>query len=116
MTDNDEGLDEALSYALAIAAGRDAEFLLQEGGAFTALLDKARADALAALSDLINTDFTDLKDVRQRQWEATRYGDLCRYIREIIDAAELAGEIMSDDEADYVRETYSRGETEPQDA
>lgn len=115
MEDDDE-VAEALQHALNIAAGDDAQFLLEEGGAFTALLDKAQADAMAALTALIDTAFSDLNKVRERQWEVTRYASLCHYIREIVETAEQSREVMTNEEAQYVREIHSRGEITPEDA
>ena len=115
MDETEDELSAAYQHVLNIDAGDDAEFLMQEGGAFAALLDRARNDAIGALSALVSNQFTDLDEVRERQWEVSRYANLCQYIRSIIEDADSSRSMMDDDEADFVRAIY-RGETEPKDA
>lgn len=115
MTDIEEAMDDEYLRVLAIDAAADAEVLLSRGGAWEALIDKARDQALGALEALIHQDFTDLREVKEMQWRATRYSDLCRWIRSIEEAGEVARDDMTEEEVLDLRTAY-RGETEPKDA
>jgi hypothetical protein len=116
MTDQDELRDAAYARVLAIEAAADAELLLRRGGAWEALIEKARDEALGAMEMLISTPFTDLAQVKDLQWQVSRYDALCRWVKEIEDAGEAAHSDMSADEEFIVGQMLSRGETEPQDA
>jgi hypothetical protein len=115
MTDIEEAMDDEYLRVLAIDAAADAEVLLGRGGAWAALIEKARDEALGALETLIHRDFTDLREVREMQWRATRYSDLCRWIKQIEEAGEAARDDMTEEEVHDLRQVY-RGETEPKDA
>jgi hypothetical protein len=116
MTDEEELRDAAYARVLAIEAAADSEVLLSRGGAWEAMLERARDEALDALGLLISMDFRNLKQVREQQWRVTRYESLCRWIRDIEVMGESANSDMSEDEAFVVDHLLNRGETEPQDA
>jgi hypothetical protein len=116
MTDIEEAMDDEYLRVLAIDAAAQAETLLNRGGAWEALIEKARAEALGALNGLISFKFTDLQQVKEMQWQVTRYESLCRWIRDIEEAGAEAREGFSDEEVDELKSMFSPGETEPKDA
>ena len=116
MTDIEEAMDDEYARVLAIDAAADAEVLLHRGGAWEALIEKARAEALGALSELIKFNFTDLREVKEMQWRVTRYESLCGWIKQIEEAGVHAREDMTEDEVSELKSMLSRGETEPKDA
>lgn len=111
MTDIEELMDDEYARVLALDAGLDAERLLEKGGAFRALLEAARDEALAAMDDLISKAFTALEDVREAQWKVTRYQDLIRWISNIVEQGEVARSDLSEEEGARL-EQMIRGETE----
>lgn len=116
MTDIEEAMDDEYLRVLAIDAAAQAEILLSRGGAWETLIEKARAEALDALNELIQCDFTDIRQVRERQWRVTRYESLCRWIKQIEEAGEASREDMTEEEVMELKTMISRGETEPKDA
>lgn len=116
MTDAQETLDAAYARFLAIEAAADAEVLLQRGGAWRALIERARDEAIDAMGELITFGFTDLDQVKEQQWRVARYEKLCAWIKDIEDVGESANSDMTDEEAFIVDQMINRGETEPQDA
>jgi len=115
MTDEEELRDAAYARVLAIEAAADAEILLQRGGAWEVLIERARDEALDAMGELIQANFTTLDQVKEQQWRVARYEKLCAWIKDIEDTGEAALD-MTDEEAAIVDRVTTRGETEPQDA
>lgn len=111
MTDIDELMDDEYARVLALDAGLDAERLMDKGGAFRALIEAARDEALAAMETLISTAFTSLDGVREAQWRVTRYQDLIRWISNIVEQGEVARSDLSEEEGERL-ERMIRGETE----
>jgi hypothetical protein len=115
MTDILELMDDEYTRLRAIDAGIETELLLQRGAAFETLLIHARDEAMAAMETLIHGDFKSLDDVRQQQWEVTRYHDLVRWIQAIMENGNAARSDLSEEEGQML-EMMIRGEPEEKDA
>jgi hypothetical protein len=115
MTDIEELMDDEYARALALEAGLDVDRLLQKGAAFEALLIHARDEAIAAMGQLIHMQFETLAQVRQKQWEVTRYHDFVRWVNAIIDNGQAAQAELSEEEGGRLQ-MMIRGELEEKDA
>jgi hypothetical protein len=81
--DNDEDEDfipEEAARVRHLQASMQAELLLRQGEAWDVLVEQALGDAHRAIDKLVTHEFQSLDEVRQAQWEATRFEQLARYI------------------------------------
>lgn len=106
-------LDDAYLRVEILDMAEDAESLLGRGHAFRRLIESAREEAGGALEDLIHKGFGNLDEVRELQWKVTRYDDLCRWIKAMIEEGTNAREDISEDERVELRRMV-QGETEQQ--
>lgn len=99
----------------AIDAGFDVLHQITQGGAIAIIIDEAREKAIAALNRLVRADPDNPKEIRDLQWQVTRYDDLCRWIAQIIETARQAREDITDEEAAALAKLL-RGEDQQEDA
>lgn len=114
MTDelgSDELLDAEYLRVLVLDEFYDAREGLKPGAALSRVLESAREQAKAALSELVTCNPFGGEKVRKLQWEVRRYEDLCRWIEAIVENGETAeGDMTDEDRAETER--LLRGETE----
>lgn len=110
----DDLLDEETARVATIDAALDIEDQARAGGALVMVLAQARDEAISALNDLVQVETQD-PTVRALQWKVTRYDDLCRFVRGILDAGRAAREDLSEDQQAALERQIRGGRSEPKD-
>ncbi len=109
--DYDDEIPQEAGIVQYLQNAMHANRLLAAGGAWEALIERARDDAFQAINSLIHHTYTSLDQVREAQWQAQRYEKLEEYINGILAEAKLAALDMTQESADSLAKLIG-GETE----
>lgn len=100
--------EDEFNRLAAMEAGIKTFKEMREGGPLRLVLLKARADAIAAVEDLVGCDPEDAKRIRDLQWAISRYDAFVSYAEEIIEAGRAASDDLPDDEVESLNSELSR--------
>lgn len=114
--DGDDPADDPTheAYLQALADMVDARDMLERGGALQNILLRAFDEAKEALVDLVHAGTAD-DDIRVLQGRVRRYGDLVRWMRDIVNEGQDAARMLDEDTRERML-NIARGENDDDDS
>lgn len=113
-SEDEDFIPEEAARVRYLQGSEQAEILLNDGGAWDVLIEQALVDAHRAIDRLVTYQFTSLEEVRQAQWEATRFEQLARYINTTLNLGKEAVQDVTIDQRERL-EVILKGEKEVDD-